>query len=75
MGARIALRMLCSQSMRFSQAVLISASAGLMESSEREVRRQKDDHLAHRLRQQGLSGFLDQWYASEMWEPFRRHAR
>ncbi len=78
MGGRLALYLAVMFPQRIQSLVLISASPGLAEKSERIKRRQADEALAVRLEQQGLESFLEQWYQQELfaglrqWEGFDR---
>lgn len=75
LGARLALRMLCSGSTAFRKAVLLSATAGIEDPIKRQDRASRDRELADNLRSKGLADFLNVWYSREMWQPLRDHPR
>lgn len=66
MGGRLALHLAAAARARFATVVLVSASPGLADASERAARRQADAALAHRLRTGALADFLADWYAQPL---------
>ncbi|KAG9448639.1 hypothetical protein H6P81_008604 [Aristolochia fimbriata] len=76
MGARIALYMALHSGNKgkITGAVIISGSPGIKDNVARKIRASQDDVKASNLRKRGLEGFLEMWYAGDMWNSFRRHA-
>jgi 2-succinyl-6-hydroxy-2,4-cyclohexadiene-1-carboxylate synthase len=63
LGARLALALLCAHPALFTEAVLISGSAGLADPAERARRKTADAGIVNQLRQGSLSQFVDDWQA------------
>ena len=63
MGGRLALQYAAAYPERVSRLVLESSSAGLDTEEERAHRREADASLAHRIRQEGVEAFVDEWEA------------
>ena len=61
MGGRLALAAALRHPQRVGRLVLIGATAGLAEPSEREARRRADAGLAARIEAIGLAAFVDEW--------------
>lgn len=68
MGGRIALYVSSIYAMRVDALVLESASPGLRTESERAARREQDERWARMLESDGMSAFLDEWYAQPLFE-------
>jgi 2-succinyl-6-hydroxy-2,4-cyclohexadiene-1-carboxylate synthase len=68
MGGRLALYMANHHSDRIRSLMLIGASAGLREHTERQARRQADNALANRIEQDGLMEFVDAWEKLPLWD-------
>lgn len=67
LGGRLALGLLAKYPSRFVHAVIVSAQAGLTSAEERSSRRQGDAGFVRRLRQEGLTAFVDAWQALPLW--------
>ncbi len=63
MGGRAALALAAWHPERVRSLVLVGASAGLEEASEREARRRADEALADRIERDGVPAFVDAWMA------------
>ncbi len=63
MGGRHTLRLALDRPDLVERLVLIGASPGLSDTSERAQRRVADEGLAERLEAIGVSAFLDEWLA------------
>jgi 2-succinyl-6-hydroxy-2,4-cyclohexadiene-1-carboxylate synthase len=79
MGGRIALSLALHYPAEVSALVLESASPGVENQDERDVRRRADDNLAAKLEAEGISSFLDVWeqqpiFASQARLPERTRA-
>lgn len=61
MGARAALLHALTYPNYWEAVILISGTAGIESEAERVERRQQDGLLAQRIRQEGVSEFLDYW--------------
>ncbi len=66
LGARFCLTAALSNAQRVKRLVLISATAGIDNSSERQSRIVSDEQLATRITQIGVSAFIDEWLALPM---------
>lgn len=66
MGGRLALAATVAEPSRFRALVLISATAGIDDTSARDARRDADDRLAERIESIGTSVFLDEWTTQPM---------
>lgn len=54
---------------------VVSGTAGITGSAEREARRHRDDALAAALRESGTASFVEDWYRRPMWRSLRAHPR
>ena len=54
---------------------VVSGTAGIAGSAEREARRHRDDALATALRESGTASFVEDWYRQPMWRSLRAHPR
>jgi 2-succinyl-6-hydroxy-2,4-cyclohexadiene-1-carboxylate synthase len=61
MGGRLALHLALGRPEVVEALVLVSATAGIEDATERAERREADDALARRLETIGLDAFLDEW--------------
>ena len=66
MGGRLCLRLALDYPTRVRGLVLISASPGIADASERHERVQHDEALADRIQQIGVAAFVDEWLAQPM---------
>lgn len=66
MGGRIALVAATTGDARIERLVLIGATPGIADASEREDRHRLDDARAQRLEQIGVDAFVDEWLAMPM---------
>jgi 2-succinyl-6-hydroxy-2,4-cyclohexadiene-1-carboxylate synthase len=66
MGGRIALRLALDRPELVRALVLIGASPGLEDPTERAARRAADDLLADRIETIGVDAFLDEWLAQPL---------
>lgn len=64
MGGRIALHVALALPDRTGRLVLIGASPGIADASERNARRERDDLLANEIEQMTIEGFADRWAAT-----------
>lgn len=71
MGGRVALALADAYPEICRSLTLISATAGIVNASERTQRRQSDQALADRIDQQGLPHFVEHWMALPMWDTLR----
>ena len=79
-GARVALHFALRYPQRLKALVLLGASRGIFDQTEREQRRKSDEALATRIEAIGSDAFLDEWLAREMFrslpkDPLERAAR
>lgn len=72
MGGRIALHAALSLGARVTRLVLVGASPGLADPSERAARRADDDALAERIERIGLEAFIAEWAAQPLFEGMPR---
>lgn len=61
MGGRIALSYALTYQQQVENLILESASPGLLQESERAVRKQADDTLADFIEQKGIDAFVEKW--------------
>lgn len=66
MGGRAALSLAVAHPERVSRAVLVGATPGLEEASERAARRTSDEELAEHILSGGLECFVDEWMANPL---------
>jgi 2-succinyl-6-hydroxy-2,4-cyclohexadiene-1-carboxylate synthase len=71
-GGRVALGAALQTPELVSHLVLVSASAGIEDAAEREMRRRSDASLAAELRNSGLPSFLDAWLGQTMFKGLQR---
>ncbi len=62
LGGRLLLHLALQCPDRFEKLVLIGASPGLADETERAKRRRHDEHWIGLLRTVGVAGFLEQWW-------------
>ncbi len=65
-GARVALHIALRHPHRISRLIVLGASRGIHDRSERELRRERDEALAQRILEIGTHDFLDEWLAQSM---------
>jgi 2-succinyl-6-hydroxy-2,4-cyclohexadiene-1-carboxylate synthase len=80
MGARVALHVALRHRERLSALILLGASRGIDDESQRRERVARDEMLATRIETIGAEKFLDEWLAQPMFaglppDPFERRAR
>jgi 2-succinyl-6-hydroxy-2,4-cyclohexadiene-1-carboxylate synthase len=75
MGARILLAGALADQHLVRRLVLISGTAGITDSAERERRRQLDDERAEAVIRDGLEPFLQEWLGMEMFADLPEWAR
>jgi len=73
MGGRLALYLALRHPERCSRLFLESASPGIKDPVEREVRRRADEERAARLGSGDLAGFLEDWYRQPLFASLARH--
>ena len=66
MGGRIALAVALAHPERVARLVLVGASPGIEDASEREARRRADEALALQLERDGLEAFARRWGAQPL---------
>ena len=66
LGGRLCLTAALSNTKNINRLVLVSATAGIEESTERQSRIASDDKLATRITQIGVSAFIEEWLALPM---------
>jgi len=66
MGGRIALRLALERPELVRALVLVSATAGIVDASERTARVESDEALAQSLERDGVDTFLERWLAQPM---------
>jgi len=66
LGGRLCLTAALSNAKQVKRLVLISATAGIEDSTERQSRIASDEQLANRINQIGVSAFVDEWLALPM---------
>lgn len=71
MGGRLLMMAAARNPDAFQTLVIESASLGLSDATEREIRRDLDHQRAEELKTQGLEGFCDSWYQMDMWGGFQ----
>ncbi len=65
-GARVALHFALRHADRLMGLVLLGATRGIEDPSEREARRRRDNDLADRIEAIGTDAFLEEWLAQPM---------
>jgi 2-succinyl-6-hydroxy-2,4-cyclohexadiene-1-carboxylate synthase len=61
MGGRVSLQLAVTRPDLVARLVLVSATAGIEDATERESRRAADEALARSIERDGVDAFLDQW--------------
>ena len=74
-GARVALHFALRFPDRLNVLVLLGATRGIEDLTEREDRRRSDDALAQRVEEIGADAFLDEWLSREMFASLPHDAR
>lgn len=67
-GARVALHFALCHPERLHRLVLLGATRGIEDPSQRVERRQRDDAIAERVEMIGADRFLDEWLAQPMFQ-------
>jgi len=73
MGGRIAWMLAHRYPHRVSRLAILSANPGISDADERRIRAEKDHAWAMVLRAEGMSSFLNRWYAQPLFDSFRQH--
>jgi 2-succinyl-6-hydroxy-2,4-cyclohexadiene-1-carboxylate synthase len=73
MGGRLALYLALHFPDYFSKVILESASPGLKTEAERQVRQERDRHLAQQLITEDFAVFLKNWYEQPLFASLRQH--
>ena len=66
MGGRVALHAALSHPDEVRALVLIGATAGIVDETERAARRAADERLAERIEEIGVEAFVDEWLANPL---------
>lgn len=66
MGGRVALHAALAHPDRVERLVLIGATPGIVDDSERRERRAADDRLAAHIEEVGVESFIDEWLANPL---------
>ncbi len=72
MGGRLAFYLAATRPEMFDRIVIESASPGLADSNERELRINHDRALAQRCRSMGMERFVEQWYGQPLFSTLSR---
>ncbi|MCY4020808.1 MAG: 2-succinyl-6-hydroxy-2,4-cyclohexadiene-1-carboxylate synthase [Chloroflexi bacterium] len=75
MGGRLALCLAAGHPARFRSLILESASPGLADAAERELRRRQDESLAERIEIKGIAWFVDYWERLPLWTSQRKMSK
>ena len=75
LGGRVALHFALRHPERLRHLVVLSATPGIVDNTERAARRQRDEKLAQRLERIGTEAFLDEWLAQPMFQSLPKDAR
>ncbi len=67
MGGRVALQLAVKRPQRVSALILVSASPGIEDSTERAERVKADEALAGRIEAEGIKAFVDYWQSIPLW--------
>jgi 2-succinyl-6-hydroxy-2,4-cyclohexadiene-1-carboxylate synthase len=67
MGGRLCLRLALDQPELVRALVLVSASPGITDATERAARLEADERLAREVEHDGVDVFVDRWLAQPMW--------
>mmetsp|Transcript_9649 Transcript_9649/g.35353 ORF Transcript_9649/g.35353 Transcript_9649/m.35353 type:complete len:2049 (+) Transcript_9649:190-6336(+) len=70
MGGRLAIHTVC-RAAKFAGVALVSTSAGLEDTEERQLREANDLRLARELRETGVEAFVAKWYELDLWKNLR----
>jgi 2-succinyl-6-hydroxy-2,4-cyclohexadiene-1-carboxylate synthase len=71
MGARVALHAALQPHHQLKGLVLIGAHPGIVDETERQIRRDADQALAQRIEEIGVETFLDEWLKQPMFDGVR----
>lgn len=69
MGGRVAIRLALDHPERIRRLVLISCNPGMDDAQERAQRRQRDEHLAQILEEDGIGPFVAWWQSNPVLKP------
>ena len=73
LGGRVTMTLAASRPELMRRAIAISSTPGLEDGVERAARAGADEALAVALEQQGLSAFIERWYAQPLFASLRDH--
>lgn len=71
-GARVALHVALRHPTRVRRLVLLGATRGILDESERAARRARDEDLARHIEEVGADAFVTEWLASPMFRDLPR---
>jgi 2-succinyl-6-hydroxy-2,4-cyclohexadiene-1-carboxylate synthase len=71
-GGRLCLQLALDRPESVSRLVLVSASPGIADGSERAARRTADERLAQEIERDGVDAFLDRWLAQPLFATLPR---
>jgi pimeloyl-ACP methyl ester carboxylesterase len=74
MGGRIAIELAATRPELAPRLVLLGASLGLEDDTERARRAAEDDARTEEILRDGLDAFVERWYRLPIFAPFTRHA-
>ena len=74
MGGRLCLQLAVDQPELVRRLVLVSATAGIDDATERAARRQADEELAASIEHDGVAAFLERWLALSLFATLPREA-
>ncbi len=71
MGGRLAFHLAVNYPERFDRVIIESASPGIRDDAERDVRRTSDGLLIEKLRNRPMGDFVDEWYQQPMFSSMK----
>lgn len=73
LGGRVTMTLASAYPRLVRRAIAVSATPGIRDRDERTSRAVADDTLASALARDGISSFLDRWYAQPLFDSLRSH--
>jgi 2-succinyl-6-hydroxy-2,4-cyclohexadiene-1-carboxylate synthase len=73
-GGRLCLQLALDRPELVDRLILVSASPGIADATERAARRDADDELAREIERDGVDAFLDRWLAQPLFATLPRDA-